>query len=74
MQSATELFGEQYEGLEVHEFPLRDGKGYYISHVVDNTRTVETHHEILLRFNDGTEERTTAESPKELELWTKHLA
>lgn len=73
LTKATELFGEQFDGLEVHSFPVKDGKGFYISHTVDNTRRIYTQHEILIQFSDGTEERSTAESQQELELWTKHL-
>jgi hypothetical protein len=71
--SATEIFGEQWEGYEIHSFPIKDGVGYYLPHTVDNTRTVETHYEIRLIWNNGDTEESTAESEQELKLWTEHL-
>ena len=71
--TASELFGEEYEGLEVKTFTVKDGKGFYIGYTVDNTRTVYTHYLIRIEYNDGEVETTTADSQQELELWTKHL-
>lgn len=68
-----ELFGDEWSGYEVKTFTVKDGTGYYIAHEVDNTRTVFTQYEILVRFNDGTTERTYATTEQELKLWTEHL-
>jgi hypothetical protein len=73
MNTSADLFGEEWQGYEVQTFTVRDGNGFYISHTVDNTRTVFTQYEILVRYSDGTEDRTYATSQQELELWTKHL-
>ncbi len=74
LSKATELFGEEYEGFEVHTFAVKAGKGYYIAHTVDNTRAVFTQYEIFIQFDDGTTERTDATTEQELKLWTEHLA
>lgn len=72
--TASELFGEEYADFEVKTFAVKDGKGYYITEEVNDTRTTYLRHIILIRFNDGTEERTDATSEQELKLWTEHLA
>lgn len=71
---ASALFGEEYSGFAVTEFEVKDGKGYYITEVVDNTREVFERHLILIRYSDGTEERTDATTAQELKLWTEHLS
>lgn len=71
--NSSDLFGEEWDGYEVQTFTVKDGQGFYISHTVDNTRTIFTQHEILIRFNDGTTERTYVTSDQELKLWTEHL-
>lgn len=73
LEKSADLFGEEWDGYEVRTFAVKDGKGFYISHEVDNTRRIFTQHEILIQFNDGTTERTTADSEQELKLWTEHL-
>lgn len=73
LKKSTELFGEEYDSLEVTTFPVKDGTGYYISHTVDDTRRIYTHYLIRIEYSDGTVETSTADSVQELELWTKHL-
>jgi hypothetical protein len=73
LNKAADLFGEEWQGYEVQTFTVRDGKGYYIAHTVDNTREVFTQYEILIRHDDGDETRTYVTTEQELELWTEHL-
>jgi hypothetical protein len=73
LHKAADLFGEEFGDLEVHTFKVKDGRGYYISYTVDNTRTVQTRHSIRIEYSDGTVETTTADSEQELKLWTEHL-
>lgn len=73
LTKASEVFGEEYDGFELHTFPVKDGQGFYVTERVDNTRKVYDHHIIKIIFNDGSTEETYADTPQELELWTKHL-
>lgn len=73
-KSALELFGEEFDGLEVKEFPVHSGgKGYYVQWNDDNPRATYPRTEALIIWPDGEEIRTEIESDQELKLWTEHL-
>lgn len=77
-QTASSLFGEPFADCTLHTFPVRSmgnatGNGYYVEFTVDNTRTVSTHYRIAIVWDNGDVEYSTADTPQELELWTKHL-
>lgn len=72
--TAAEIFGEEWEGYSVHTFPIRDGVGYWVAYEsMGADRRPATHYRIKLIWTNGETEETTAESPKELALWTDHL-
>ncbi len=72
--TSTEIFGEQWEGYTLTSFPIKDGVGYYVAYEsMGADRRPATHYAIKLVWSNGDTEESTAESPAELELWTKHL-
>jgi hypothetical protein len=73
-KSASELFGETYEGLEVHEFPVHSGgTGYYVQWDDNNPRATYPRTELIIEWPDGEQVRQDIESEQELKLWTEHL-
>lgn len=72
--TAAEIFGEEWERLTLHSFPIRDGVGYYVPYEsMGADRRPATHYRIKLIWTNGETEETTAASPGELALWTDHL-
>lgn len=73
-QSAKSRFANEFDGLEVKEFPVHsDGKGFYVQWDDGNPRATFPRTEALIVWPDGEEVRTEIESKKEFELWTVHL-
>lgn len=72
--TATALFGETFEGMELHSAPIKGGTAYWVTATIDNTRRVYGQHAFRIIWDDGEEFDTiTLEGDEELELWTKHL-
>jgi hypothetical protein len=75
LPSATELFGETVEGLELHNYPIKGGTAYWITQDIDNTRRKDQEHTLTIVWDDGEPfEPVTLEGEAELKLWTEHLA
>lgn len=72
--TATELFGETFEGLEVHSYPIKGGTAYWVTQVIDNTRRIYNQHTYRIIWDDGEEFDPIDIEDDELELWTKYLA
>lgn len=73
--TATELFGETVEGMELHSKRIKNGTAYWVTQTVDNTRRIYEEHTFRILWDDGEPfETITLEGPDELKLWTEHLA
>lgn len=72
--TASALFGEEFEGLEVHRYPVKNGTVYYVQWDDSNPRATFPRTELKVIFNDGEETQVSIESEQELKLWTEHLA
>jgi hypothetical protein len=73
MATASEIFGETYEGLELHQHPIKDGTAYWVQWNDDNPRATYPRTELKAIFNDGEVVEVDIESEQELKLWTEHL-
>lgn len=71
--TASELFGETFEGLKVNEYPVKDGTAYWVQWDDSNPRATFPRTELVILFNDGEREQVSIESEQELKLWTEHL-
>ena len=72
--TATELFGEEFEGLELHTAEVKGGTAYWVTQTIDNTRRIYEEHTFTILWEDGERLDTiTIEGQQELDLWTKHL-
>lgn len=72
--TATDLFGETAEGLELHTYPIKNGIAYYVQWDDNNPRATFPRTALKVIFNDGEVIELDIESQQELELWTTHLA
>lgn len=72
--TATALFGEYFEGLELKSTPVAGGTAYWVTQTIDDTRRVYELHTFKIIWDNGEEfETIDLEGEQELELWTKHL-
>lgn len=72
--TATELFGETFEGLELKSTPINGGTAYWVTRTIDDTRRIYELHTYTIIWDDGEEfEPIELEGDKELALWTTHL-
>jgi hypothetical protein len=73
MATASEIFGETYEGLELHQHAIKDGTAYWVQWNDSNPRASYPRTELKAIFNDGEVVEVDIESEQELKLWTEHL-
>jgi hypothetical protein len=66
---------DDFSADTVVEFPVKDGKGYYIDRgPVEFSRGTTIEAYVYIVYNDGEVVAERLDTPGELELWTKHLA
>jgi hypothetical protein len=71
---ATDLFGETFEGLDLHSHRIKDGTAYYTVQMIDNTRRVYPQYTLTIIWDDGERGDTVVlDSDEELKLWTVGL-
>lgn len=57
----------------VHEFPVKDGQGYYIDRGPIEFARGQIEAYVYIEYADGEIVSHRCDTPKELELWTKYL-